>query len=73
MPTDLDHKIARKGRVVSLTIAGAMLTWLAAQFIGPAIGLSTRVAVLIDLIALAAFVWAFVGIHDIWRMRRNQG
>lgn len=68
-----EQRIAQKGRTVALVIAGTMLLWLAAQFVGPAIGLSARVAVLFDLIALAGFIWAFVGIYDIWRMRRNQG
>lgn len=71
MGQDKDQAIARQGRLTALVIAGAMLIWIAAQFIGPRIGLAGRYALLIDLFALAAFIWAFVNIYKIWRKRQH--
>ncbi len=64
----------KQGRVVALVIAGAMLFWLAAQVVGPLLGLPGRFALLIDLAVLAAFIWSLVVIYQIWRaQRRDEG
>lgn len=68
-----EQALARKGRVAALVIAGAMLIWLAAQWIGPAMGLAGRYALLVDFAALAAFVWAFIVALQIRRARRQDG
>ncbi|TNF22007.1 MAG: hypothetical protein EP318_05155 [Rhodobacteraceae bacterium] len=72
MGQETEHQIARQGRLTALVIAGTMLIWLAAQFIGPRIGLPGRYALLVDLLALAAFLWAFVNIYQIWRKRQDK-
>lgn len=72
MGNEAEQQIARQGRMTALVIAGTMLVWLAAQFIGPRIGLPGRYALLVDLLALAAFVWAFVNIYQIWRKRQDK-
>lgn len=61
----------RKGRVVSLVIAGAMLIWIVAQWLGPQLGLPGRYALLIDFAAIGALVWALIVSVNIWRARRN--
>ena len=66
-----DQVLARKGRVVSLVIAGSMLIWLAAQWVGKQAGLPGRYALLIDFAAIAALIWALVNIYQIWRARRT--
>ena len=66
-----DRQIARKGRHVSVVIAVTMLAWLAAQWLGPQLGLPGRFALLFDFAALAALVYAMVNIYHIWRLRRN--
>lgn len=63
--------MARKGRHVSLVIAGTMVLWVIAQFIAPLFGLPGRYALLFDMAALAALIYAFVNIYQIWRLRRN--
>jgi len=68
-----EQALARKGRVAALVIAGAMLIWLAAQWIGPQLGLAGRYALLVDFAALAAFVWAFIVALQIRRARRQDG
>jgi len=71
MSADLDQTIARKGRHVALVITGAMVIWLGAQWLGPAMGLAGRYALLFDLAALAALTYAMVNIFQIWRLRQN--
>ncbi len=66
-----EDRTARQGRIVALVIAGSMLLWLAANALGAAMGWPGRVAILFDLAVLAALIWAFVNIYDIWRKRRD--
>ena len=40
-----EQYLSKKGRIVGLVIAGSMLFWIAAQYIGPRIGLSGRFAI----------------------------
>ena len=68
---DEEAALARKGRVAALVIAGTMLIWLAAQVIGPAIGMAGRYALLFDFAALAGLFWALVVTYQIWRARRQ--
>jgi type VI protein secretion system component VasK len=71
---DRERELGRQARMVSIVIAVAMVLWLAAQWLGPALGLPGRYAFLFDMAALAAFVWALVVTYRIWRARRdNQG
>jgi uncharacterized protein DUF5337 len=74
MSAEQDQIIARKGRHTAIVIAGSMVLWVAANFAGPALGLAGRYALLFDLIALAALIYAMVNIYQIWRLRQsNQG
>ena len=72
MSSDQDQKQARAGRVVSLVIAGAMVLWLAAQWLGPQLGLPGRYAILIDFAAIGALVWALVVTLQLWRKRQDK-
>ena len=71
MDREKDTAEARQGRVVALGIAGSMLIWIAAQALGPALGLPGRYALLVDFAVLAALVWAMVNIYQIWRKRQS--
>jgi ABC-type Co2+ transport system permease subunit len=74
MSAEQDQIIARKGRHAAIIIAGSMALWVAANFAGPALGLAGRYALLFDLAALAALIYAMVNIYQIWRLRQsNQG
>ena len=70
MSESSDTALARKGRTVGLVIAATMLLWLAVQWVGPALGLPGRYALLFDFAALAALFWALVVIYQIWQARR---
>ncbi|WP_204114808.1 DUF5337 domain-containing protein [Shimia biformata] len=69
--TETDLAIAKRGRVVALVIAGAMILWMAAQFVGGKYDLPGRYALLIDFAAIAALIWALVNIFWIWRARQQ--
>ncbi len=72
MTTEQEQAIARKGRHISLVIAGTIVVWLALTlFIGPAIGLPGRYALLFDFLALAGLGYAVVNIIQLWRMRQD--
>lgn len=72
MSSEQDQKQARAGRVVSLVIAGAMILWFAAQWLGPQLGLPGRYALLIDFAAIGALVWALVVTLQLWRKGQDK-
>lgn len=74
MGRDEEQHLARQGRIVALVIAGSMVFWIVAQWLGPQLGMPGRFALLIDFAVLAALIWAMVVTYQIWRKRRdNQG
>lgn len=70
-PTKQDQQNATQARTVALVIAGTMILWLGAQWLGGQMGWDTRYAILFDLAALAAFFWALVVTYQLWRKRRT--
>ena len=71
MEQSTDQKIAQRGRLLAIVIAGTMLFWLAAQWIGPRIGLAVEYAILIDLVVMATFVMALYNGLRLWRIRQK--
>ena len=72
MSAERDTAIARKGRHISLVIAGTMVAWiLCSLIVGPMLGLPGRFALLFDFAALAGMNYAGVNIVQLWRMRRD--
>ncbi|MDK3016194.1 DUF5337 domain-containing protein [Pseudodonghicola flavimaris] len=71
MSDERDRAMARKGRTTGLVIAGAALAALLAPWITGLLGLGIRHEMLIYFASLAAFVWAFVNIYQLWRMRQD--
>jgi hypothetical protein len=68
-----EQYLAKRGRVVAIVIAATMLIWMAAQWLGQAMGLPGRYALLFDFAAIAALIWAVVNIYQIWRVRQQAG
>lgn len=62
---------ARQTRLVALVIAGTMLLWMAGQQIGAELDLPLKYTLLLDLAALAGFIWALIVTYQIWRKRRT--
>ena len=70
-PDPSDRRLAVEARVVAVVIAATMILWMGAQWAGGQLGLAPRFALLIDLMALAAFVWALIVTYGLWRRRRS--
>ena len=68
---DSQKQQTRDIRLVALVIAGTMLLWLGAQVVGADMGWPLRYTLLVDLAALAGFIWALVVTYQIWRKRRT--
>jgi hypothetical protein len=64
-------RLAGQAKLVAIVIAGTMLLWMGAQWLGGQLGWDTRYAFLFDFAALAAFFWALVVTWQIWRARRG--
>lgn len=70
-PTPQEKEIARQTRHVAFVLAGTMILWMGASFLGGRLGWETRFAFLFDLAAMAAFIWALVVTYRIWRKRQG--
>ena len=65
------QQTARQARLVAFVIVGTMLMWMGAQCLGGQMGWPVKFALLFDLAALAAFIWALVVTYRIWRQRQS--
>lgn len=61
---------ARQARLAGVVMAATMVLWMGAQVVGGQMGWAPRFALLVDLAALAGFLWALVVTYQIWRKRR---
>lgn len=68
---DPDRQTAFQVRLVALVIAGTMILWVGAQWLGGIMGWQARFAFLFDLAALAGFTWALLVTYRIWRNRQK--
>ena len=70
---DPEHarKMALQARLVAFVLAGTMLLWMGAQYLGGKMGWDTRYVFLYDFAAIAAFLWALVVTYQIWRSRQG--
>ncbi|MDB4170297.1 DUF5337 domain-containing protein [Planktomarina sp.] len=71
MHSQKDHIQAKKGRTVSLVIAGVMLIWLGMQWTAVQLDIPSRYMLLLDLAVMAAMVWSLIVTFQIWRARRD--
>ena len=68
-----DQALSRQARFVSIVIAVTMIGWMAAQWLGGKLELPNHYVFLVDLFALAGFLWALIVTFQIWRKRRAHG
>ncbi len=66
-----DASNANQARRAALVIAGTMCVWILLQLIGAQYNWPPKYALLVDLAALAGFIWALVTTFEIWRQRRK--
>ena len=69
-PNPQDIAIAKQARQVGLVLTGTMAMWLGLQYFGGKEGWNPKYILLIDLAALAGFIWALVVTYQIWRKSR---
>jgi hypothetical protein len=68
-PDDDERVQGQQARLAATVMAGTMLLWMGAQWLGGQMGWETRLVFLFDLIALAAFAWALLVTWRLWRSR----
>lgn len=71
-PSEADKAVARQSRTVALVIAGTMIVWLAAQWLGGRFDWPAGAAFLFDFGALAALAWSIYATNRIRRLRRAE-
>lgn len=72
MISSADRSMAGQSRTVAVVIATTTIIWLGGQWLGRELGFAGRYSLLIDLAALAGFIWAFVVTFRMWRARRDK-
>ena len=70
-PTEAERRDAVHARLAATVIVVAMVLWLGLSWLGGRLGWDARYAFLIDLAAIAAFVWALAVTWRIWQRRRS--
>lgn len=71
-PKPSDAALAKQSRRAGLAIAGTMLGWMLLQQIGAQYNWPLKYTLLVDLFALAGFIWALAVVFQIWRARRAE-
>lgn len=69
-PSESEKELARMGRRAALILAGSMLLWLGAQFLGGRLGWDLRLAFVFDLLAFVGVLWALWITYQVYRRRR---
>ena len=70
-PIQAEADFRRTMSTTALVIAIATVVWLLLGEVGRQYGWDGRFALLIDLAAMAAYVWALVNAWMLWRKRRD--
>lgn len=65
-----DRRVAQ-ARLAAFVLAGTMILWMAAQWLGGQLGWPVRFVFLFDMLAGAAFVWTMVVTWRLWRSRQR--
>ena len=70
-PSDKDRAFALQAKRVGLVLLGTVVLWVLVQEIGGQQNWPPRYALLADLVALAAFVWALATTWRLWTRRND--
>jgi type VI protein secretion system component VasK len=62
--------LAGQGRLVAAVIAGAAMLWVAGTWLVARQGWDPSYLLLLDLAAIAAFIWALIVTFGLWRRQR---
>ena len=66
-----DMALAKQARTIGLVLLATIVLWMGLQVVGRDMGWPVRYALLIDLSALAGFVWCLAATYRIWRQRQG--
>ncbi|QFU08349.1 hypothetical protein PARPLA_02948 [Rhodobacteraceae bacterium THAF1] len=66
-----DLKTGKQARNIGVIMAMTMIMWMGLQLTGSALGLPQQLVFIVDIAALAVFVWALVATFRIWQKRRD--
>ena len=70
-PSSEELHLARQQRLAGMVLAATGVGWLGLQWLGGRMGWPMRYAFLIDLMAMAAFIWALTVTWRVWRRRKS--
>jgi hypothetical protein len=70
-PSDKDRAFAAQMKRVAFVLLATIFLWVVVQDYGGQQGWPPRYALLADLAALAAFVWALVTTWRLWKQRND--
>lgn len=62
----------RRSRKAAIVMAITMVSWMLVQVAGGRLGWDPRLAILFDLLAGAALIWALAIVFRIYRIRRAE-
>lgn len=54
---------------LAIVVIAATMIWMAGAFLGGKLGLSPRYAILLDMLVMAAFLWAIIVGIRLWRQQ----
>ncbi|WP_158259345.1 DUF5337 domain-containing protein [Hasllibacter halocynthiae] len=63
--------LARQARSAALVMAGTMVIWFGLNMLGREMGMPGGYALVFDLAAVAAFIWALAVVWRVWRKGRE--
>ena len=66
-----DQETAKQARRAAVVMAGTMILWMGVQVVGGEMGWPAKYTLLVDLTALAGFIWSLAVTYQIWRKRRG--
>jgi len=70
--SEAEYAMGLRARMVAIVMVATIVIWMGLQWFFSRADVSARVALLFDLLALAAFVWVSVNIYWIWRARQAE-
>ena len=73
MPAPSEKPDAAQVRLATIVSVAAFLLWMAGSALGGALGLPVRFAFRLDLMCIAALVWALAVLYRVWRRRQDNG
>ena len=69
-PVGTDTSV-KQAKIASIVILVTFPLWMGASWLGGRMGWEARYAIMFDMAAMAAFIWALVVLVQVWRKRQQ--